>query len=236
MHCDIVNFWWFFFIFSSNVISVDDYYTWWYSTFVSILQNVSSTKGLTHCGLLTPYNIWWHRSGSTLARVMTCCLMAPSHYLNHYIVISEVQWQSWGQFHERNLSYHLIKLDWKLHISKYLSNLPETNESIKKKCNVILHPVNSINLELIFFLCGPQMGAFIRCANIICFLLDCQLLASTRHNRPTCFCLFSCAATLTLPSVNSLGNNFFCSRFHIWPPETTDCLPIILFYSRHHYV
>ena len=26
--------------------------------------------------------IWWHRSGSTLARVMACCLTAPSHYLN----------------------------------------------------------------------------------------------------------------------------------------------------------
>ena len=26
--------------------------------------------------------IWWHRSGSTLAQVMACCLMAPSHYLN----------------------------------------------------------------------------------------------------------------------------------------------------------
>ena len=25
--------------------------------------------------------IWSHRSGSTLAQVMTCCLMAPSHYL-----------------------------------------------------------------------------------------------------------------------------------------------------------
>ena len=23
--------------------------------------------------------IWWHRSGSTLAKVMACCLMAPSH-------------------------------------------------------------------------------------------------------------------------------------------------------------
>ena len=26
--------------------------------------------------------IWCHRSGSTLAQVMTCCLTAPSHYLN----------------------------------------------------------------------------------------------------------------------------------------------------------
>ena len=28
--------------------------------------------------------IWRHRSGSTLAQVMACCLTAPSHYLNQY--------------------------------------------------------------------------------------------------------------------------------------------------------
>ena len=32
---------------------------------------------------LRPSNaIWRHRSGSTLAQVMACCLTAPSHYLN----------------------------------------------------------------------------------------------------------------------------------------------------------
>ena len=36
--------------------------------------------------------IWWQRSGSTLAQVMTCCLMAPSHYLNQcwLVMISKV--------------------------------------------------------------------------------------------------------------------------------------------------
>ena len=34
-------------------------------------------------------------SGSILAQVMTCCLMAPSHYLNQYwLVISKVLWHS----------------------------------------------------------------------------------------------------------------------------------------------
>ena len=37
----------------------------------------------THCGLLMPYG-WRRRSGSTLAQVMVCCLMAPSHYLNQW--------------------------------------------------------------------------------------------------------------------------------------------------------
>ena len=36
-----------------------------------------------------------HRTGSTLAHVMACCLMAPSHYLNQcWLIISKVQWQS----------------------------------------------------------------------------------------------------------------------------------------------
>ena len=35
--------------------------------------------------------IWWHRSGSTLAQVMACCLTAPSHYLNQcWLIISKV--------------------------------------------------------------------------------------------------------------------------------------------------
>ena len=40
--------------------------------------------------------IWWHRSGSTLAQVMACCLTAPSHYLNQcWLIINEVQWHSY---------------------------------------------------------------------------------------------------------------------------------------------
>ena len=48
--------------------------------------------------LLLPSDaIWRQRSGSTLARVMACCLTVPSHYLNQCwpIIISEVQWHSY---------------------------------------------------------------------------------------------------------------------------------------------
>ena len=34
--------------------------------------------------------IWWHRSGSTLAQVMACCLTAPNHYLDQYWLIISV--------------------------------------------------------------------------------------------------------------------------------------------------
>ena len=39
--------------------------------------------------------IWWHRTRSTLAQVMACCLTAPSHYLNQcWLIIGEVRWHS----------------------------------------------------------------------------------------------------------------------------------------------
>ena len=38
---------------------------------------------------------WQHRSGSTLAQVMACCLKAPSHYLNQcWHIICRVLWHS----------------------------------------------------------------------------------------------------------------------------------------------
>ena len=34
---------------------------------------------------------WWHKSGSTLAQAMACCLTAPNHYLNQcWLVISQL--------------------------------------------------------------------------------------------------------------------------------------------------
>ena len=46
---------------------------------------------LTHWGLVTSFGKWQHRSGSTLAQVMACCLTAASHYLNQcWLIISKV--------------------------------------------------------------------------------------------------------------------------------------------------
>ena len=57
--------------------------------------NAGSTT-FSNCPIksLRPSNaIRWHRSESTFTKVMTCCLMAPSHYLNWYwLLISEVLW------------------------------------------------------------------------------------------------------------------------------------------------
>ena len=63
---------------------------------------------VTNVSLLSANSLWHgdaisqHRSGSTLAHVMTCCLTAPSHYLNQWsFLINEVLWYlfTWRQFH-----------------------------------------------------------------------------------------------------------------------------------------
>ena len=45
-----------------------------------------------------------HRSGSTLAQVMACCLTAPSHYLNQCWLISTIQLHSPDGNFTRNIS------------------------------------------------------------------------------------------------------------------------------------
>ena len=49
--------------------------------------------------------IWGCRYGSTLAQLTTCCLMAPSHYLNQcWHLISKIQWHSSQGNFTRNTS------------------------------------------------------------------------------------------------------------------------------------
>ena len=52
---------------------------------------------------LWPSNAIWRRgSGSTLARVMACCLTTPSHYLNQcWPPINTVQWLPSGGTHRK---------------------------------------------------------------------------------------------------------------------------------------
>ena len=77
--------------------------------------------------LLSSNAIWWHRSGSTLAQVMACCLMAPSHYLNHcWLIITGVR------SNPRALSKGLMKLILSklsvITLSKLLPHLPGAKE------------------------------------------------------------------------------------------------------------
>ena len=64
--------------------------------------------------------IWWHRSGSTLAQVMACCLTAPSHYLNQcWLIISKVQWQS----PEGNLTRDASAINYYNQLENYLPKI-----------------------------------------------------------------------------------------------------------------
>ena len=77
---------------------------------------------LTHCGLVTPYG---DTSGSTLAPVMACFLMAPSHYQNQH-------WLKIIGIHPRTIFWKLYKIWWqkfiKNQIFKDFLHLPWDNE------------------------------------------------------------------------------------------------------------
>ena len=64
--------------------------------------------------------IWRHRSGSTLAQVMACCLTAPSHYLNQcWLIISKIQWYS----SEGNVTRDILATNHICWLENYLSKI-----------------------------------------------------------------------------------------------------------------
>ena len=55
---------------------------------------------------------WWHRSGSTLAQEMACCLTTPSHYLNQcWLIINGILWHQFSKMCPR---YQFLKWVWKI--------------------------------------------------------------------------------------------------------------------------
>ena len=67
--------------------------TWWYLWYLKWLHSsVFRMIPWLYFNSLRPSDaIWRHRSWSTLAQVMACCLTAPSHHLNQcWLIISEV--------------------------------------------------------------------------------------------------------------------------------------------------
>ena len=62
--------------------------------------------------------IWRHRTMSTLAQVMACCLTAPSHYLNQcWLIISKVHWYSY----EGNLTQDTLAINHLYYLENYSS-------------------------------------------------------------------------------------------------------------------
>ena len=78
------------------------------SVSATILWNQFENYTLKINSLWPSDTIWPHRSWSTLAQVMACCLMAPSYYLNQcWLIIITDQWQ--GQLHQRYSSHQSRK-------------------------------------------------------------------------------------------------------------------------------
>ena len=111
----------------------------WHVISAAICDNVWSTKTCSKslavkkpsktCLTLWPSDaIWRHRSGSTLAQVMACCLTAPSHYLNQcWLFINEVQWHT----SDSNFTMDTSAISSKISIEiKFHSNLSGANESL----------------------------------------------------------------------------------------------------------
>ena len=72
--------------------------------------------------------IWRHKSGSTLAQVMTCCLTAPSHYLNQcWLIISKVEWHLMASSQEMPQP-SITEIICKIKYLNFHSNFPGTNE------------------------------------------------------------------------------------------------------------
>ena len=86
--------------------------------------------------------IWWHRSGSTLAQVMACCLMAPSHYLNQsWLTISKVEWlSSEGNFIRNTSAINQLSLSHLEHYQSKISLKPHRGQWVKENAHGITKP------------------------------------------------------------------------------------------------
>ena len=68
---------------------------------------------------------WRQISGSTLAQVMACCLMAPSHYLSQcWLIISNILHRA---FYKIPLP-PIVKISLKFTYLRFYSNIPGVNE------------------------------------------------------------------------------------------------------------
>ena len=80
--------------------------------------------------------IWWHRTCSTLAQVMACCLTVPSHYLNQcWRIISKVQWHSSGSHFTRDTLDINHWNQFENYLSKLLFNSP-SGQWVKPSANI----------------------------------------------------------------------------------------------------
>ena len=127
---------------------------------------------LTTLNSLWPIDaIWQHRSGSTLAQVMACCLTASNHYLNQYWPHYNGIWlyQAEGgcvyhiytisQHYSRNINHGCAEVFWE-HIQIFLHYLSFLNTEMAPVIETHPHgkqepscPTSSIPWLLIWWQC-----------------------------------------------------------------------------------
>ena len=119
--------------------------------------------------------LWWHRSGSTLAQVMACCLTAsmaccltaPSHYLNQFwLIISKVLWHS----PEENFIGHSKEIypDMTLNMtnSRLQPHFPGANELEKKiEFNIMVVYTSHFQFQFSF-----TLHYFLLLSSITCYI------------------------------------------------------------------
>ena len=110
------------------------------ATWSDLLTHICVTRGRWVHSLCPSDTMWWHKSGSTLAQVMACCLTAPSHYLNQcWLIISKVQWHSSECNFTRDASITKIRL--KITYLKFHWNSPGANELMCWSSNIVTNNV-----------------------------------------------------------------------------------------------
>ena len=73
--------------------------------------------------------IWRHRSGPTLAQVMACCLMAPSHYLTQcWLIINKSSDHQLKAISQEIPQPSITKVSLKITYITIHANLPGANE------------------------------------------------------------------------------------------------------------
>ena len=93
----------------------------WVSDFICGSRHLNSSRSSDA--------IWQHRSGSTLAQVMACCLTAPSHYLNQrWFIVSEVLWHAPERNSQWSTKLIFCIVSWKIIMLKLLSHAGGANE------------------------------------------------------------------------------------------------------------
>ena len=103
-----------------------------------VIEPMITCGGLTHWGLVVPFgcvmvpfgcvmaNV---QTGSTLAKVMACCLTAPSHYFNQcWLIISKVLGAFIWWHHSLNLAWnYLPKIKLKSSRGQWVNSLRPTD-------------------------------------------------------------------------------------------------------------